>query len=101
MPDGETMSRQQKKKKVDYAALNSPFMRIPKMDVATARDLLDLGFQYPHELAGRAPEALLSDLQKIRVEIPRVRLSYFRMAVYFAETPEPEPGKLNPWVWED
>lgn len=95
------MSRQQKKKKVDYAALNSPFMRIPKMDVATARDLMDLGFQYPHELAGRAPEALLADLQKIRDDIPPVRLSYFRLAVYFAETPEPESNKLNPWAWAD
>ena len=30
-----------KKKKVDYAALNSPFMRIPRMSVPAARALLE------------------------------------------------------------
>lgn len=95
------MSPEKKKKKVDYAALNSPMMRIPNLDVATARDLLDLGFHYPHELAGRAPEAIFADLQKIRDEVPPGRLACFRMAVYFAETPEPDPNKLTPWAWTD
>ncbi len=90
-----------KEKKIDYAALDSPFMRIPKMDVATARDLLDLGFTYPHELAGRSPEALYSDLLRLKPKTPDTRLLYFRMAVYYAETPEPESAKMNPWAWQD
>ena len=39
-----------KKKKVDRAALASPFMRIPGMYVEAARDLLDLGFSEVYEL---------------------------------------------------
>jgi hypothetical protein len=90
-----------KEKKVDYAALDSPLMRIPKIDTATVRDLLDLGFTYPHELAGRSPEVLFSDVKRLRETTPEVRLLYFRMAVYFAETPEPDNRKMNPWAWQD
>jgi hypothetical protein len=32
-----------KKKKVDYEALNSALMRIPRMDVAAVRSLIDVG----------------------------------------------------------
>lgn len=71
------------------------------MDVATARDLLDLGFTYPHELSGRSPEALFTDIQRLKEETPAVRLLYFRMAVYFAETPEPDRTKMHPWAWQD
>ena len=35
----------EKKKKIDYVALNSPFMRIPRMDVRVARALLDMGIK--------------------------------------------------------
>lgn len=90
-----------KEKKVDYGALNSPLMRIPKLDIPTARDLLDLGFTYPDELTGRSPEALFADLKRLRPETPDVRLLYFRMAVYFAESPDPDPKKMNPWAWQD
>ena len=34
-----------KKKKVDYEALQSPLMRIPKMDIAVTRALIDLGIK--------------------------------------------------------
>lgn len=75
----------QKKKKVDYVALNSPFMKIPRMDVKSARYLLDLRFKEIYELKGRSPEALLDDLKKIKVEIPVETLSKFSLAVEFAE----------------
>lgn len=90
-----------KKKEVDYAALGSPLMRIPKIDIPTVRDLMDLGFTYPHELAGRSPEVLFTEIQRLRPGVPEMRLYYFRMAVYFAETPEPEGQKMSPWVWKD
>jgi hypothetical protein len=90
-----------KEKEVDYGALNSPLMRIPKIDIATVRDLLDLGFTYPDELAGRSPDALFADLRRLRPQAPEARLWYFRMAVYFAETPEPEREKMSPWAWKD
>ncbi len=90
-----------KKKKVDYAALESPLMRIPKIDLATVRDLMDLGFTYPDELSGRSPEVLFQETLRQRPDTPEVRLFYFRMAVYFSETPEPEGEKMSPWAWKD
>lgn len=81
------MRRQpQKKRKVDYTALKSPFMRIPRMDVAGARALLDLGFREIYELRGRDPESLVADLSKIKVEIPPEMLKYMKLATDFAET---------------
>jgi hypothetical protein len=88
------------KKKTDYAALQSPFMRIPRLPVEVARDLLDLGLQEVYELQGRAPEALLMELRRKKPAAPDSRLAYFRLAVYFAETPEPEQNKLHPAAWQ-
>ena len=94
-------SMKTRKKKVDYTALNSPLMRIPNIGVVTVRNLLDLGFREIHELAGRAPEVLFADLAKTKLNIPQSRLYSLRMAVYFAETPDPDPLKLTPWAWKD
>ncbi|MGA2053099.1 MAG: helix-hairpin-helix domain-containing protein [Opitutales bacterium] len=87
------------KKKADTAALQSPFMRIPRLPVDVARDLLDLGLREIYELHGRSPEALLADLRKLKPATPPDRLAWFRLAVYFAETPAPERDKLHPAAW--
>ncbi|MGB0272113.1 MAG: hypothetical protein ACPGCS_00325 [Opitutales bacterium] len=93
---GEPM---QKKKKVDYEALNSSLMRIPRMDVATARNLIDIGIQDIYELQGRAPEVLFEEALSKAESLPPDRIRYFRMAVYYAEHPDPEPSKLHPDAW--
>jgi len=92
---------EKKKKKVDYDALNSALMQIPKIDIATVRDLLDLGFKFPHELVGRSPENLYEELRRTKPEVPEVRLFYFRMVVYAVESSDPEREKLTPWAWQD
>lgn len=74
-----------KKKKVDYVALSSPFMRVAGMKVEGARALLDLGFKEIYELRGRAPEAVFEDLKKIRLKTEPVILKYMKLAVEFAE----------------
>ena len=56
----------QKKKKVDYAALSSPFMHIPRMNVRAARALMDIGIREIYELRGRDPQSLLADYAKIK-----------------------------------
>jgi len=89
------------KKKVDHEALNSPLNRIPGMELAAVRDLLDLGFKNINDLVGRAPESIFEDLRKQRPETPKDRIAAFRLAVYFAETPEPDPKKLHRWCWQD
>jgi len=88
-----------KKKKVDYEALNSALMRIPRMDVAAARNLIDLGIREIYELQGRAPEVLMEEARAKNDDIPDDRIRFFRMAVYFAETEEPETNRLHPDAW--
>lgn len=90
-----------KKKKVDYEALNSAFMRIPRMDIVAARALLDLGFQEPHELEGLAPEALFDKHQTKQPEAPKRILYAMRLAVYFAEAESLDPSKLHLDAWTD
>ena len=90
-----------KREKADLEALNSHFMRIPRMDASTARDLLDLGFTRIYELAGRSPESLFETLKRRNPDIPPVKLHLLRMAVYYSEEPDPDPRKLKPEVWID
>ncbi len=95
------MPAPEKKKKVDSAALQSSFMRIPRLPADVARDLLDLGLREIYELQGRAPEALFTELRRRKPAALADRLAWFRLAVYFAETPEPERAKLHPTAWQD
>ena len=48
-----------KKKKVDREALASPIMRVPRMDVRAARDLMDIGIRELYQLQGRSAESLM------------------------------------------
>jgi hypothetical protein len=89
-----------KKEKVDYEALNSRLMQIPKMDIASARDLMDIGLKDIFELEGRSPESLFETIKKINPEIEPRRLWYIRMAVYYAENKhELDSKKMTPWAW--
>lgn len=87
------------KKKVDYEALGSSFMRIPYMNATVARDLIDIGLRDIYELKGRCPEAIFRDVFKLRGVIPEDRVLHFRLAVYYAETPDPEASKLQLHYW--
>ena len=89
-----------RKKKVDYEALQSPLMRIPRMNVGTARNLIDLGIRDVFDLKGRAPEVLFEEAKRKDTKIPDDRIRYFRMAVYYAETDEPDQHRLHPDHWQ-
>jgi hypothetical protein len=90
-----------KKKKVDMEALTSPLKRIPGMDLPSVRDLLDIGISEIEELHGRSPEALYEDILNLREQTPPDRLHFIRMAVYFAESDDPDPKLLQAWKWAD
>lgn len=79
------MPRAAEKKKVDYGALNSPFMRVPRMNVRAARALLDLNFSEIYQLRGRDPETLFCDYKKIRPSAQDDILKYIKLAVEFSE----------------
>lgn len=88
-----------KKKKVDYEALNSPFMKIPGMRVEGARALIDLGFRDIFELSGRCPDNLFEELSNKRDTTPKDYRAFLRLAVYYAETPEPDATLLRAGAW--
>ena len=88
-----------KKKKVDYEALNSSLMRIPRMDVAAARSLINIGVSEIYDLKGRAPEILYEEARQKNEEIPLDQIRFFRMAVYYAECDKPEISKMHPSEW--
>jgi hypothetical protein len=90
-----------KKKKVDRVALASPMMRIPRMDVRAARDLIDIGVRELYQLQGRSAESLFEDLRLKKPDAPEYRIPYFRMAIYFAENEEHDTSLLHPKAWED
>ena len=90
-----------KKKKVDKEALASPMMRIPRMDVRVARDLIDLGVKELYELEGRSAETIFEEIQKKKPDLPDWTLPYLKMAIYFAENEEPDQKLLHPQEWMD
>ena len=96
-----TNNRSKKKKKVDRIALSSPMMRIPRMDVLVARDLIDIGVKELYELQGRSAESLFEEIKKLRKDTPTYRLAYLRMAIYFAENDEADPKLLHPSEWNE
>ena len=98
---GDDFSKTKKKKKIDRIALSSPIMRIPRMDVLVARDLIDIGFKELYEMQGRSAESLFEEIQKIRPSTPSCRLAYIRMAIYFAENKNADPKLLHPSLWEE
>lgn len=90
-----------KRKKVDMEALQSPLKRIPGMDIASVRDLMDIGIDDVEALHGRSPEALFEAILDLREQTPPDRLHYIRLAVYYAETDDPDPRLLQAWKWAD
>lgn len=89
-----------KKKKADIEALSSPFMRIPRLPVEAARDLIDLGFTDTYQISGRSPETLFAEIRKKRPATPSDRLAAFRLAVYVAENGDNlDKNKLYPGAW--
>lgn len=93
------MFQQKKKTKVDYEALNSSLMRIPRMDVSAARNLINIGVREIYDLKGRAPEILFEEARQKNGEIPLDQIRFFRMAVYYAECESPEATKMHPSEW--
>ena len=90
-----------KKKKVDREAMQSAIMRIPRMDVRVARDLIDIGIKEIYELQGRSAESLMEEIKELKPETPDYRLAYLRMGIYFSENNPPEASKLHPSIWQD
>jgi len=76
--------------------------RIPGVGKSIAVDLWDLGLRSVEDLRGRDPEALYAALEALAgCHVDRCMLYVLRCAVYFAETPDPDPERLKWWNWKD
>ena len=81
--------------------MQSAIMRIPRMDVRVARDLMDIGVREIYELQGRSAESLMDEIKQIRPETPNYRIAFLRMGIYFSENEIHAPSKLHPSVWQE
>lgn len=75
---------------------------IPGVGKATKQDLLNLGYTCMEDLCGENPEEIYArDCILQNTHIDRCQLYVYRLAVYFAETENPDPEKLQWWKWKD
>lgn len=82
-------------------AVTSSFMRVPRLPVDVARDLLDAGYSHLDQLSGRSAESLLSEIQARNPSATSsVHLPALRLAIYVAETPTPDPKQLFLDKWQ-
>ncbi len=85
-----------------YASAIRDLRRIPGVGPSIADDLWRLGVHGVDELRGADPEALYGRFCALAGgTVDRCLLYVFRCAVYFAETPEPDPELLKWWSWKD
>lgn len=76
--------------------------RIPGVGKSIAVDLWNLGIRSPGDLRGRDPAALYAALEALAGQhVDRCMLYVLRCAVYFAQTPAPDPELLKWWNWKD
>ena len=76
--------------------------RIPGVGPSIANDLRAIGVKRIADLEGRSPQKMFERSNQLRgMAQDRCLLYVFRCAVYFAETPTPNPKKLDWWAWKD
>ncbi len=86
----------------DHGLPSGPLACIPGVGRRITWDLIDLGIQLIEDLRGADPETLYRRLGILRGQEPdRCLLYVFRCAVYFANTPDPDPERLKWWNWSD
>ena len=75
---------------------------IPGVGRQTEQDLIALGYPTIASLRGADPEELYRlECEKRGVMVDRCQLYVYRCAVYFAQTPGPDPEKLKWWYCKD
>ena len=75
---------------------------IPGIGPSLAQDLYALGIRRVADLKRRSPEKLYRRLEQLtRSRQDRCVLYTFRCAVYYAQTPRPDPRRLLWWNWKD
>ena len=90
----------------------SELRKIPFIGPNIEQDLLNIGISRIADLKGKNPEELYrmdcdpEELYRMDCEFKGrqedlCQLYVFRMAVYYADTENPDPEKLKWWYWKD
>lgn len=96
---------------LDKAAVLKELRKLPNVGPSIALDLYDLGIRELADLKGRDPQTMYEEISRLRSPdasaygqsgmMDRCMLYVLRAAVYYAETPEPDPKKVAWWKWSD
>lgn len=82
--------------------MKTELRKIPGVGKETEKDLIRLGYTTIESLKGQNPEEIYQrDCTMQGCKIDRCQLYVYRCAVYFAETPNPDPEKCKWWNWKD
>jgi hypothetical protein len=85
----------------EHVAALKELRRIPGVGPRIAQDLYDQGFRRVAELRGWDPQVLYERQCALQGgHVDRCWLYVARCAVYFAQTPNPDPSKLKWWSWQ-
>jgi hypothetical protein len=75
---------------------------IPYVGPAIAAYLSNIGINRVEDLKGKNPQELYEQICAYEgMQMDRCLLYVCRSAVYYAETPSPEPEKVKWWNWKD
>ncbi|MEQ3361612.1 helix-hairpin-helix domain-containing protein [Raoultibacter massiliensis] len=83
-------------------AMSTDLITIPGVGPNMKARLQAIGISCVEDLAGADPEELYArDCMVSGGDVDRCCLYVYREAVYFAETEQPDPEKLQWWAWKD
>lgn len=75
---------------------------IPYVGEKTKKSLENIGIDCVEDLKGKNPiDLYLKDCEVKGFEEDKCQLYLFKMAVYYAETDNPDSEKLKWWYWKD
>jgi hypothetical protein len=76
--------------------------KIPGVGPAIAKMLHAIGVRSTQDLSGQDAEELYRRYEEhVGHHVDRCVLYVFRCAVYYSQTPEPDPELLKWWHWKD
>ncbi|MDD3192528.1 MAG: helix-hairpin-helix domain-containing protein [Oscillospiraceae bacterium] len=80
---------------------NTPLQKIPGVGKNMEGHLQALGIRRVEDLRGQNPQELYGRDCALHGYQDRCVLYVYRCAVYFAQTPQPDPEKCRWWNWKD
>lgn len=82
--------------------MTTDLLKIPGVGSNMKQHLVNIGYNFVEDLVGQDPEAIYKkDCLFQQTQVDRCALYVYRLAVYFAETKNPDPDKLQWWKWKD